>query len=404
MKAGTYTMSSNYNYQTTSLTDCYATTHTNLSDSLCFNLATYNFSDVNTSVFVKGGTTTLNGWGITAACPGYKYNNADIKFCTKESCPVPGYYTSGDHYLALKGNFYTTSKQIRYNSSKGYCELADKDSSSWSKIGSGFSGLFLGLQGGGGGGSSGEFSNIGVGAWSKGGGGGGAGAFIFCYVNFSAIPDTIVTINVGGGGDGGLAPPALSNARPGTWGSGTTLVVGGKTYLTAGGGRGGYGGGGDGRIPGGDGGESSLTCDLSYVTILNSYYGKKGGSGGESANYVVGIPNGPKYGTAGGSFISSDCLNVPIFKSSISVPVLRYWASDYPSGAGAPDYNSDGGAYSSGGGGGGASVCGQYSTSNASTTYGYGIGGAGGTATTGSAKAGYAGKTGCLFIASCSKI
>lgn len=397
-------MSSNYKHGETPLNDIYATTHSSLKSDLLFNIADYGFSDTSDTIFVKRGTNILSGWGTTAEVVRYAKDNNPLPFCCKESCPVPKYHTSGDHYIALDGSIYTSSQYVRYNSSTGYCERSG-DKSSWSKIGAGFNSIFVALQGAGGGGAGGAYTNVGVTADCKGAGGGGGGAFVLCHLNLKAVPNTIVELIPGQGGSGGDGGYGTSSS--GSDGGSSTLCVNSTIYLEVPGGKGGEGvwSSGNDMSNGGGGGTAPTSCSLSYVTILQYYDGKGGGDGGDYNFYAVGIPGGKKDGKAGSSFINTDSINVPIL--NVSLPVVRKgstWTTSYTSGCGQPAYNSSGGAYSSGGGGGGASVMGQFNTSSPYKLYGYGIGGGGGTATTGGGDKGGAGKSGCIFISSCTKI
>ena len=150
--------------------------------------------------------------------------------------------------------------------------------------------------------------------------------------------------------------------------------------------------------------DKCMSCPVSakyvLITVLNYYYGKSGGSSGSLKQYYVGITGSANPGKDGGSFLPTDTLWIPCCSSS---PLVYRngspWSDKYASGSGGNSYEHSDSAYLSGGGGGGASVMSQAATES-SSMFGYGAGGKGGSATTGSTSKGDAGRDGCLFIAS----
>lgn len=390
-------MSGKYYVGTTDIVDLYGKEKTGINSSVLFQMSSYSYTGEDTKFVQAGKLTSLAGWGQAATG---KFNSCP--FATKASCPVPSLKTSGDHYIAVTGNTYSTTRYFKYNSSVGACQVSS-DNSSYSTIGSGYTGIFVGLQGGGGGGGGSCFDNGLVAANAKGGGGGGGGAFIWAYLNLSAIPNGVVTVTVGGGGAAGDVSEGWASldltAAAGKAGGATTLSYGGTTYLTAGGGAGGSGASsGSSGVSGGSGGTTTIKS-ASWITVLNYYYGKGGGSSGSLKQYYAGITGSANFGSDGSSFASTDTLWMPCNSSS---PLVyrsgSTWTSSYTSASGGKNYVHSDSAYLSGGGGAGASVMSQASTSS-STMYGYGAGGYGGSATTGSTAKGAAGKTGCVFYA-----
>ena len=390
------------NQSKTDIINAYGTSHNDIDTSLLFDMSSYGFNGESTRFIEAGKLTSITGWGRSPDIKPY----INVPFATKSSCPVPSLKTQGDTYIAVNGTYWTSPSStyyLRYNSTSGACQVSI-NGASYSTIGSGYTGIFVGLQGAGGGGGGSGFDNGVAAASCKGGGGGGGGAFIWAYLDLSAIPNGVVTVQVGQGGAAGENHESWAefelDAETGKGGTATTLTYDGTRFLYAGGGGGGEGAAlGSAGVSGGAGGITEIK-DASWITVLNYYYGKSGGSSGSLKQYYVGITGSANPGKDGGSFLPTDTLWIPCCSSS---PLVYRngspWSDKYASGSGGNSYEHSDSAYLSGGGGGGASVMSQAATES-SSMFGYGAGGKGGSATTGSTSKGDAGRDGCLFIAS----
>ncbi|MBO5905976.1 MAG: hypothetical protein J6Q84_06120, partial [Kiritimatiellae bacterium] len=139
---------------------------------------------------------------------------------------------------------------------------------------------FLVVGGGGGGGADPHYDA------ASGGAGGGGGGVVTGEVDFAK--GTNVAVNVGAGGAGGQLRTSQTDGESGTlWGASkkggnTTLVVGGKTYVTA------YGGGRD------RGTDKKDSSDLSTANMREG--GQGGSNGGSRGGYTTAQTTTPKMG------------------------------------------------------------------------------------------------------------
>lgn len=389
---------SEYKVSGVGLENKYATGDSTLKSNLTFSLNQLGYKGSSPDVFVKSGSSDLPGWGKSAGKSGYKYGGVELSFATKDSCPVPvslSYQT--DNWLSNTKVLASTVSghvmQLKYKSSDGCCyytTASNPTDSDYVKVGSGFTGVFIFLQGGGGGGGGAVGSNMT--SYTTGmqcaGSAGGGGAFITAYLDLSAIPDSVVQLVAG---------------HPGTaWGDKQDGQAGGDSYLS-------YNnyplliarGGGQGLtqrdftwdpFSGGNGGACVVSNSLpSWIKVLDIVNGGKGGdssgtvnsSNTQAGNAGVSISDTDK--TCGFNLLNSS--NQPRYRRTTSISVgsgsavTCYWAKSKPP---LPTQTQ----WSIGAGGGASALGGYYpdptSTSSNPPYYwysgSYGYGGNGGSA------------------------
>lgn len=355
------------------------------------NLSDYNYKNPNVNKFVRGLEVPNNyvhrpyGWGRLAENNWYKYQGSPIPFATKESSPLRYSLGEGSWRESLDTVVYSTNTsvpyiELKYDSSLGYCVYKKSTAVPWVKVGSGFTGVFIILQGAGGGGGgawAGEMYNYGAG--SRGGYGGGGGAFIMAYLDLSSIPNEVVTLYTG---KRGLAGQSAQSNTAGQDGGDSYLSYQGNKLLIAGGGKGGQKGDNTTMSDyGGQGGICTTSPANSYkwISVIAFVNGKDGGG---ITNYT---PVGQsRSGNEGYSYSDNSWLTVTTHDIiDESVHLKRTTDPSYPGGpyntygiGGSPYPNA---TYESSGSGGGASPF-SFRASTKSVLEGYGGGGGGGSA------------------------
>lgn len=411
-------MPGKYKIKGKTLEELFATNSDALDNRLYFNLSQNGFGEgsVTTNIFINSDSENivLKGWGSNSNNHDYRLNNQRLPFALKSSCPVPKPYPSTtNEFVPYEIEVLSTDTlYVRYNSSLGYCQYSE-DGITYTKVGEGFDGVFVFLQGAGGGGG------LGLAGWGvlQGAGGGGGGAFILAYLDLKQIPNEPIILKAGK--EGSLPIDVIVGEGDGVngWNGGpSTVSYNNQIYLSANGGEGGHGttidrnniGTRDGK--GGSGGEPKEYKTSTWSSAVREccFKGCSGGNTGKILSWDAESDVG--YGTYGNSYTQLDSIEIPILNTTQSI--LR----GINLGRASSDWCQVS-SCASGGGGGGASVCGtgaiRFNGSmddprNIPET-GYGVGGTGCTSANINSNnrqryPGTNGKPGCVGILKCDKI
>jgi hypothetical protein len=268
---------------------------------------------------------------------------------------------------------------FRFNTTAGYPEWYDPNTSSWWNFYQQKNILveYLVIAGGGGGGG---------GSPSSGGGGGGAGGYLTGSESLSA--GTSYTITIGSGGVGRVGSSSWSNGDNSTFGT-ITATGGGKggtdisPYSGASGGSGGGGGGGTG---------SGLQPNTGGARTASLLQGNNGGNGGHISGTSLGGGGGGGAGSAGGDYSVANGGNggSGLSSSITGVSVTR-------AGGGGGSINTNTGARTPGAAGSGGGGIGGYTSVPGTGSPNTGGGGGGGAHPT--EQAGANGGSGVVIIA-----
>ena len=259
---------------------------------------TINISSLGAKAITKNGNTALSAGDLTAnylfvvVYDGTQFQVVGVSATTFTNLTISGVLTLSGAGVQLTSSgtgawkmpVGTTGQQptgatglIRMNSTTGFPEWYDTESSAWIQFNKApnYSVNYLVVAGGGGGG------------WNTGGGGGAGGLLTSTS---SLVSGTTYTITVGAGGAGASSGVAGSSGSNSLFGSIATSIGGG--------------GGGSGSVAptsGGSGGGSGNN----YSGSAASGTGGQGNAGGKSN---IGAPSYPGSGGGGASAVGTDAI------------------------------------------------------------------------------------------------